>query len=558
MKTRILFTALLLLGLASWSTAHAAKQASKQATVKVCATPGMGSLAESWVKAYTNTNPDVNFEFEQLGLAEMKAGLNDENALGIVMQRPDVTMVAESMWHLTLGREIIVPVTNASNPYLEMLKTRGVTTPELAKAVAGKNATWNELLNNGSNHSLNIIVSQEPELRMAVAKFLNVELSVANNTVQSDAAILDRIQTDKYAIGFCRLSAITDAENQAFVSAVQPLPLDRNANGKIDYNENIFGKLDQLERAVWIGKYPRSLVYNIYAIAPDQPTSKSVNGFLSWIVTSGQSALIQNGYTDLAFYEKQSSLEKLNPPVVQATEQRAADYTTPAIVVIALLVLATVAVAILVRRSKRQSQKLLYDDEEDHKVLRPESIEIPNGLLYDKSHTWAFMEKDGTVKIGIDDFLQHVTGNFTGLVMKNPNEMISRNEVVASLVHEGKKINIHSPVSGRIIQRNEDLADYPSLANNSPYAWGWMYEIEPTNWVREIGFLKMAGQYRDWIKKEFIRLKDFITEVCQKKELAGELVMQEGGELPDHVLHDFEPQVWEEFQVRFIENSDIS
>ncbi len=558
MKTRILFTALLLLGLVGWSSTDAAKQASEQEPVKVCVTPGTGSLAGTWISAFNQTNPNIQFELKQLGLAEMKAELSTENAVGIVMQRPDVTMVAESMWHLTLGREIIVAVTNASNPFMETLKSRGVTTAELASSIGSKHANWNDLLANGSMQSLNIIVNEEPALRLAVAKFLNVEPSVANSTVKSDAELLERIRADKYAIGFCRLSAITDAENQSFIPAIQPLPLDRNANGKIDYNENIFGKLDQLERAVWIGKYPRSLVYNIYAVAPDQPVNPSVSGFLSWIVTSGQSALIQNGYTDLAFYEKQSSLEKLNPPVVLASEQQSGDYTTATIVIIALLVLAIAVVAVLVKRSKRQAHSLLYDDEEGHKVLRPESIEIPNGLLYDKSHTWAFMEKDGTVKVGIDDFLQHVTGNYTGLVMKDPNEMISRNEVVATLVHEGKKINIHSPVSGRIIQRNEDLADFPSLANNSPYAWGWMYEIEPTNWAREIGFLKMAEQYRTWIKKEFIRLKDFITEAVHKKELAGELVMQEGGELPDNVLHDFDPQVWEEFQVRFIENSDIS
>lgn len=213
---------------------------------------------------------------------------------------------------------------------------------------------------------------------------------------------------------------------------------------------------------------------------------------------------------------------------------------------------------LLAWNSRRKARKLLYDNGEINRFLRPESIDIPNGLFYDKSHTWAFMEKDGTVKVGIDDFLQHVTGDFTRLIMKNPNDMIRRNDIAATLVHEGKKLNIYAPVTGRIVQRNEDLVDYPSLANNSPYSWGWIYEIEPSNWIREIGFLKMADQYRDWIRKEFIRLKDFIIGVCQQKVHEGELVLQEGGELPDHVLHDFEPDIWEEFQLRFLDNSDIN
>lgn len=557
MKTSILFTALLLLGLFSWGNKNDEKQASEREPVKVYVTPGMESLAESWISGYYSINPDQHFELKLMNLADLKSEVTGDNTLGFVMQRPDMALVAKSMWHLTLGREIIVTVMNASNPYAEILKSKGVSAKTLARMFSTTNPTWDTILSNGSNQPVRIVMENAPELRLAVSNYLDLDPLTVNN-LKSGKDFTEMIREDTYAIGFCRLSSITNSETQEFAAQLLPLPIDRNGNGRIDYHENIYGKLDQFERGVWIGKYPHSLVYNIYAIAPDQPQDKSITDFLSWIITSGQSTVVESGYTDLAYYERQTDFDKLNPAEPLTAEDIAQSYSTTTKIVIGLLLLAVFVGHAVVRKTRRKSLELLYDDEEQHEVLRTETLEIPSGLFYDKTHTWAFMEKDGTVKVGIDDFLQHVTGNFTGLIMKSPNDMIRRNEIVATLVHEGKKINIYSPVSGRIKESNEDLIEFPSLVNNSPYSWGWLYEIEPSNWLREISFLRMSEEYSEWIKKEFIRLKDFILNVCREKELAGQLVLQEGGELPDHVLHDFEPHVWEEFQIRFIDNSDIN
>ncbi|WP_340110874.1 substrate-binding domain-containing protein [Maribellus mangrovi] len=559
MKTRIIFImVLLLLGFGGWSNKNAVPPAKEKETVKVCVTPAMGDLAESWISSYNQTNPDQKLELKRISPADVKTEITGDHAVGFVMQRPDAEMASKSMWHLTLGREVVVAVTNSANPFIEMLKTDGISSEELARIIKKNGNTWNDVLANGSKNTARIVVQDGPELGMAVSKFLKVDPAIVDAHVTTNEKFFKTIRKDAYAIGFCRLATITDSENHEFIANIQPLSFDRNRNEHIDYVESVHGKLDQLVRTVWIGKYPRELVYNLYAIAPEAPTNGAVLSFLSWVVTSGQTAVVENGYTDLAYYEKQSHLEKLNPPVLLAAETSTKKSNLATILLIAVVLLVVTAVLLWAWNSKRKTKQLLYDDNEMHKVLRPETIDIPNGLYFDKSHTWAFMEKDGTVKIGVDDFLQHVTGNYTGLVTKNPYEEVRRNEVVATLVHEGKKINIYAPVSGKIIQTNEDLTDYPSLVNNSPYSWGWIYQIQPTNWMREIRFLQMADKYRGWIKKEFVRLKDFITGVCQQKELVGQLVLQEGGELPDNVLHDFDPSVWEEFQIRFIDNSDIN
>jgi len=65
-------------------------------------------------------------------------------------------------------------------------------------------------------------------------------------------------------------------------------------------------------------------------------------------------------------------------------------------------------------------------------ALNENSILAPGGLFYDKTHTWAFMEENGQVKIGINDFLQHVTG-----VIKQQNE-----ELLTNLMNESFQLEI--------------------------------------------------------------------------------------------------------------------
>jgi len=66
----------------------------------------------------------------------------------------------------------------------------------------------------------------------------------------------------------------------------------------------------------------------------------------------------------------------------------------------------------------------------------------------------------------------------------------------------------------------------------------------------------MAEKYKLWLQDEFIRLKDFLsTSVRSNENVYAHLVLQDGGELTDHILADLDPEVWEDFQTNFIDTS---
>ena len=156
------------------------------------------------------------------------------------------------------------------------------------------------------------------------------------------------------------------------------------------------------------------------------------------------------------------------------------------------------------------------------------TIAAPRGLFFDKSHTWAFIEQDGTVRTGIDDFLRHVTGPVTRVEMKNPGDRIRKGDPFLTLIQEGKKLVIHSPVSGTIKALNTDLITRASILHSSPYEAGWVYRIEPANWAREITLMAMAEKYTLWLNQEFARLKDFIAAEKREEKIRITLGVLEG------------------------------
>jgi glycine cleavage system H lipoate-binding protein len=419
-------------------------------------------------------------------------------------------------------------------------------------------ASWGSLFGTGQNVPVKCYMINNDESKGDIAKFLNADKGVINGIeVESSTAIVSAVQNDPLAIGFCKLSDILATVNQQIVDDVKLMPIDRNANDKIDYSENIYQDLNSFTRGVWIGKYPKALYSSIYSVSAAKPVNEKEVAFLKWVLTDGQQYVALNGYSDLAIHERQSKVDDLN---LSGIELVAANTEKSNMKLILLILGLTIVFSFALEAVLRYRKTINVSPESSvsfsQTVFNENSLSLPAGLYFDKSHTWAFMEKDGMVKIGIDDFLQHVTGSITQIKMKNPGDKVSKGEQVMTIIQKGKQLNIYSPVSGIIKEHNESLKDESSLLNSSPYAEGWIYSIEPTNWLREIQFLLMSEKYKIWIKDEFTRLRDFLASFVKPGTLEySHVILQDGGELKDNLLSELGPEAWDDFQTNFLDNS---
>lgn len=530
-------------------------------SIHILCSPDLYTLTDKWCNEYGKLNPNMNFEIIRATKTELPENFNEGPNIGFVSSQYFKVLDPQSVWQVVIGRDVIVPIINSNNPLLDQINEKGISAETFAQLVINTDQQdWGILFNSEQGFPVHFYMVNDKSIISGMAKFLEVkQTSIHGDILENQQEMIREIQNDPFAIGFCKLIDVIDMNNNSIVENIKILPIDKNNNGKIDYYENIYNDLYTFHRGVWIGKYPKTLCSNIYTVSQAKPANESEMAFLTWVLTDGQQFLIPNGYTDLAFGERKMKLDKLrNDEIfIEDSNNQIASSKLILLIILGIVVLSTI-ISSVIRHKRKKKETVLENEISSSPTFSENSLKIPKGLYFDKSHTWAFMEKDGMVKVGIDDFLQHTTGSVTRTILKNPGEKIKKGEQIITLIQNGKQLNIYAPISGTIEDINEMLVIEPSIINSSPYTEGWVYMIEPSNWLREVEFLKMIGSYKQWLINEFSRLKDFIAlSVKPDSPTIPHVVFQEGGELKDNVLQDLSPEIWEDFQKEFIDKSQL-
>lgn len=568
MKTRIcLLIGLILLNysISNSKEVTSGNTPTQQGSFDVFTSPDLYNLTMTWVNEYGSLNPNLKINVVKVANNEIAGRLNAREGIGFIGDDTYDALDNQSVWNMVVGRDVIVPVMNAANPFRDKIYQEGITPEKLALILENpEKQNWGMLLDKvqiNPEIPFHYYVINDPSIQSGVANFLKTTQPNTNGIkITSGQEMISAIQKDPNAFGFCRLVQIMDTKNQNLAENIKLVPIDKNGNGKIDYMENIYDNLQAFSRGVWIGKYPKALSGNIYSVSSQKPKNVTELAFLSWVLTDGQNFLNTNGYSDLVSSEIKSQLDKINEPVVYAVAPTNEVNALLKMILTVLFVFVVIGfIYDMVTRRIRNKETVVKDTNSGMShVFDENSVIIPKGIYFDKTHTWAFMKKDGTVKIGIDDFLPHVTGPVTRIEMKKAGEKIKKGDQLFSIIQKGKQLNIYAPISGTIKTQNETLNTNSSLLNSAPYEEGWIYTIEPTNWLLEIQFLTMADKYKTWLTDEFSRLKDFFAAVLKTNNAEYSLItLQDGGAMKDNVLADFGPEIWEDFQTKFIDNNQI-
>ncbi len=104
-------------------------------------------------------------------------------------------------------------------------------------------------------------------------------------------------------------------------------------------------------------------------------------------------------------------------------------------------------------------------------------MNIPEDLKYTKDHEWIKIE-NGVATVGITDFAQSELGDIVYVDVETVDESIDQNEVFGSVEAVKTVSDLFMPLSGEIVEFNEDLEDTPEKVNSDPYGEGWMIKIK--------------------------------------------------------------------------------
>jgi glycine cleavage system H protein len=188
-------------------------------------------------------------------------------------------------------------------------------------------------------------------------------------------------------------------------------------------------------------------------------------------------------------------------------------------------------------------------------VLTSSILKVPQGIYFGSDHTWTHLGSSGVARIGVDDLLLHITGEVKVTTLANPGARVRKGDIMAILEHDGKRLEISSPISGEVIVSNKQLSEDPELLTDDPYSKGWLYKVKPDNWMAETSNCYLAEEASWWIDSELVRFRDFLAVSTSKLEPEKSLaVLQDGGELRDNTLSDLPPEVWNDFQEYFLRN----
>jgi len=122
------------------------------------------------------------------------------------------------------------------------------------------------------------------------------------------------------------------------------------------------------------------------------------------------------------------------------------------------------------------------------------AMNIPENLLYTKSHEWIRVEGETGI-IGVSDFAQSELGDVVFVEVETVGETLDREEALGTIEAVKTVTDVYMPVGGEVLEFNEKVKETPDLINKDPYGEGWIVKIKISN-PAELNDLMNAESYK--------------------------------------------------------------
>jgi len=124
-------------------------------------------------------------------------------------------------------------------------------------------------------------------------------------------------------------------------------------------------------------------------------------------------------------------------------------------------------------------------------------MNVPSNLKYTKDHEWVLINGN-VATVGITDFAQHELGDIVFIEIETVGEELGHGEVFGTVEAVKTVSDLFMPVSGTVLEKNEELDTKADLVNTDPYGQGWMVKVELSD-VSEVNVLLDAEAYKKLI-----------------------------------------------------------
>ncbi|RLE77215.1 MAG: glycine cleavage system protein GcvH [Thermoprotei archaeon] len=132
--------------------------------------------------------------------------------------------------------------------------------------------------------------------------------------------------------------------------------------------------------------------------------------------------------------------------------------------------------------------------------IRVGEYRVPKGLLYTDKHHWVKVEGD-RARIGITDYAQRKLKDVVYIELPSVDDELVRGESYGVVESIKAAEDLYAPLSGRVIEVNEEVISNTSLINEDPYGRGWLLVVEIAK-PEEVDELLRPEEYAELLKRE--------------------------------------------------------
>lgn len=268
-----------------------------------------------WSEEFNKQYPDVQFDISAggagKGMTDVLSGAVD---MGMVSRGIQQAETDKGAFWIAVTMDAVLPTINAQNPYLARLQAQGVPSATFAAIWAGEITTWGAVLNDPSISDAIHLYTRSDACGAAEtwAKYMGdyKQEDLQGIAVDGDPGLAVAIAADVLGIGYNNLNFAYDADSELPVDGIQIIPIDINANGQLDDNENFYATKAGVIAAIADGRYPRPPARALNLVTLNKPTGLTKT-FIEWVLTDGQAFVDEAGYVPLTQEQLQEQLGKL-------------------------------------------------------------------------------------------------------------------------------------------------------------------------------------------------------------------------------------------------------
>jgi phosphate transport system substrate-binding protein len=275
----------------------------KEETISLSGAFALYPLAIKWSEEYKKEHPEIRFNISGggagKGMADALAGTVD---LGMFSREISQEEKDKGVWWVGLTIDAVLPTISAQNPYLDIIKSRGLTRDEFKGIfIDGTIKDWASLLKTNGSKEISVYTRSDAcGAAETWAKYIGgKQENLLGIGIFGDPGLAEAVSKEAGGISYNNTNYVYDIKTGNKRPGMEVVPIDINGNGTIDADENFYDKVELVLKSIADGIYPSPPARELYFVSKGKPLKPQVLEFIKWTLTDGQKFIAEAGYVPI-------------------------------------------------------------------------------------------------------------------------------------------------------------------------------------------------------------------------------------------------------------------